>query len=387
MNPQDLCSPFEQGPIRPPSEAQSLLIRVTRNCPWNRCTFCHTYQGAKFSLRPVSEIKADILRMAAAAERIKGLSVESGEDGRIGGKTVDRIFSTEGIHDACLRSVAAWLYYGGDSAFLQDADSLIMKTEDLAEVISFARETLPSIQRITTYARAKSASRKTVEELKRLRAAGLTRIHIGMETGYDPLLAFIKKGVTAAEQIEGGQRIREAGISLCEYVMPGLGGHRWSKQHAVETARALSRINPDHIRLRTLQVVPGTGLAEKVREGEFHPLDDERILREIRLFFETLEGITSEVVSDHILNLLEELAGTLPGDRQRIIGIIDRFFALPAADRMVFRLGRRMGIYRRLDDLNDPDTYRHLEQILRRYRDQDPLELERDLADLRRRYI
>ncbi|MBM4315785.1 MAG: radical SAM protein [Deltaproteobacteria bacterium] len=262
-----------------------------------------------------------------------------------------------------------------------------MKTEDLAEVISFARETLPSIRRVTTYARAKTAARKTVDELRRLREAGLSRIHSGMETGYDPLLKFIRKGVTAAEQIEGGRKIREAGISLCEYVMPGLGGSRWSVEHAVETARALNQINPDHIRLRTLQVVPGTMLAEKLREGEFQPLDDEAILREIRLFLETLEGITTEIVSDHILNLLEELEGSLPGDRQRMLGIIDRFFALSEEERMVFRLGRRMGIYRRLDDLKDRLTYRQIEQHLSRYRGKDPMELERDLADLRRRYI
>jgi radical SAM superfamily enzyme YgiQ (UPF0313 family) len=387
MNPYEVCLPFEQGPIRPPSEARSLLIRVTRNCAWNKCAFCHTYQGESFSLRPVSEIKEDILRMALAAERIRALSVENGEDGRIGGKTFNRIFSPEGNDDACLRSVAAWLYYGGESVFLQDADSLIMKTNDLVDVIASLRETFPSIGRITTYARAKTAARKTVEELKRLREAGLSRIHTGMETGYDPLLKFIRKGVTAAEQVEGGQKIREAGISLCEYVMPGMGGSRWSTEHAVETARALNQINPDHIRLRTLQVVPGTGLAEKVREGEFQPLDDEAILREIRLFFETLDGITTEVVSDHILNLLEELEGNLPDDRQRIIGIIDRFFALSGEERMVFRLGRRMGMYRFLDDLKDRLTYRQIEQILGKYREKDPLELERDLADLRRRYI
>lgn len=387
MNFHEAHLPFEQGPIRPPSEARSLLIRVTRNCPWNHCTFCHTYQGEKFSLRPVSEIKEDILRISLAADRIRALSEKNGEEGRIGGKTFDQIFSPQGNDHESLRSVASWLYYGGESVFLQDADSLIMKTDDLAEVISFLRETFPAIRRITTYSRAKSASRRSVEDLKRLREAGLSRIHIGMETGYDPLLRFIKKGVTAAEQVEGGQKIREAGISLCEYVMPGLGGRRWSVEHAVETARALNRINPDHIRLRTLQVVPGTGLADKVRDEEFQPLDDEAILREIRLFFETLEGITTEVVSDHILNLLEELEGRLPGDRPRMIGIIDRFFALPAEDRMIYRIGRRMGIYRRLDDLNDRGTYRNLGQILKGYREKEPMELERDLAELRRRYI
>jgi radical SAM superfamily enzyme YgiQ (UPF0313 family) len=369
MNLQKDCPSFEQGPIRPPSEAGSLLIRVTRNCPWNRCAFCRTYRGETFSLRPIAEIKEEIRGMSGMVERIRALSAEGGD------------------YDEHFRFVAAWLLSGGESVFLQDANSLVLKTDDLAELIAFIRTTLPSVRRVTTYARAKTAAKKTAEELKSLREAGLSRIHIGMETGYDPLLKFIRKGTTAAEQVEGGRKIREAGISLCEYVMPGLGGSRWSAEHAVQTARVLNRINPDHIRLRTLQVVPGSPLAEKVREGGFLPLDDEAILREIRLFFETLEGITSEVVSDHILNLLEELEGKLPGDRGGMIAVIDRFLNLSREERMIFRLGRRMGIYRRLDDLADSHVYRRLGGILEGYRGKDPSQLEGDLAKIRSRYL
>jgi hypothetical protein len=387
MSLQRDCPSFEQGPIRPPSEARSLLIRVTRNCPWNRCGFCHTYQGERFSLRPVAEIKGEIRRIGEAVERIRAPSGQSGEGREIGRETIRRFLDHEQGTDEQLGSVAAWILSGGESVFLQDANSLIVKTDDLAEIIAFIRMTLPSVRRITTYARAKTAAKKSGEELKRLREAGLSRIHIGMETGYDPLLKFIRKGVSAAEQVEGGQKIREAGISLCEYVMPGLGGSRWSAEHALETARVLNRIDPDHIRLRTLQVVPGSPLAEKVREGEFQPLDDEAILREIRLFFETLGGITSEVVSDHILNLLEELEGTLPGDKERIIGVIDRFFSLAMEERMIFRLGRRMGIYRCLDDLADSYAYRRLGEIMQGYRGRDPRHLEGDLAKLRSRNI
>ncbi len=375
MNSHEYTACFEQGPIRPPSEAGSLLVRVTRNCPWNRCAFCRTYQGERFSLREVSQIREEIGVMAQMAEKV-GTLAEGGDEGRI---PADWDWG-------CFRAVAAWLRGGGESVFLQDADSLSLKTDRLAEVIALIRATFPSVTRVTTYARAKTASRKTAEELKRLREAGLSRIHMGMESGHDPLLAFIDKGVTAAEQIEAGQKIREAGISLCEYVMPGLGGSRWSAEHAVQSARVLNRIDPDHIRLRTLQVVPGTALAAKVRDGEFHPLDDEAILREIRLMISNLEGIGSRIVSDHILNLLEELHGKLPEDRERLLGLIDRFFALPDEDRQVFRLGRRMGLYRYLDDLNDEPTRRHIRGILERYRG-DPLRLESDLATLRGRYI
>ncbi|MHB8908184.1 MAG: radical SAM protein [Syntrophales bacterium] len=374
----------EQGPIRPPSEARSLLIRVTRNCPWNQCAFCHTYRGETFSLRSVAEIKDEILRIAGTAERVRAVA---GANGDGAGRPFTRLGDRRYEYDEQFRSVAEWLSSGGESVFLQDANSLVMKTDDLEEVISLISATFPSVRRITTYARAKTAVKKGANELKRLREAGLSRIHVGMESGYDPLLKFIRKGVTAAEQVEGGRKIREAGISLCEYVMPGLGGSRWSAEHAVETARVLNLINPDHIRLRTLQVVPGTGLAEMERQGEFRPLDDEAILHEIRLFFETLEGITSEVASDHILNLLEELEGKLPDDRGRILGTVDRFFHLTAEQRMIFRLGRRMGVYRRLADLDDRPTYERLGGILEGYRGKDQSVLEGDLAKIRSGYI
>jgi hypothetical protein len=375
MNSHEGATCFEQGPIRPPSEAGSLLVRVTRNCPWNRCAFCRTYQGERFSLRDVSLVREEIQLMARMAEKVRGLAEGSDK----GGVPADWDWG-------CFRTVAAWLRGGGESVFLQDADSLSLKTDRLAEVIALIRTTFPSVRRITTYARAKTAARRTVDELRRLREAGLSRIHMGMESGHDPLLAFIDKGVTAAEQIDAGQKIREAGISLCEYVMPGLGGSRWSAEHAVQSAHVLNRVNPDHIRLRTLQVVPGTALAAKVREGEFHPLDDESILREIRLMISSLQGIGSEIVSDHILNLLEDLHGKLPEDREKLLGLIDRFFALPDEDRQVFRLGRRMGAYRHLEDLDDIPTRRHIEGILEGYQG-DPLRLESDLATLRGRYI
>jgi radical SAM superfamily enzyme YgiQ (UPF0313 family) len=377
----------EQGPIRPPSEARSLLIRVTRNCPWNRCTFCNTYQGETFSLRPVADIKDEILQIAGQAERVRALAGMNGEGGHAGAETIVLTADRQAVFDEQLRSVAAWLFSGGESVFLQDANSLVLRTDDLAEVISFIRANLPSVRRITTYARAKTAAKKTVGELKRLREAGLSRIHVGMESGYDPLLKYVRKGTTADEQVEGGLKIREAGISLCEYVMPGLGGSRWSSEHAVETARVLNRINPDHIRLRTLHVVSGTKLAEMVETGEFQPLDDEEILREIKLFFESLEGIQSEVASDHILNLLEELDGKLPGDRERILEVIDRFFRLSGDERMIFRLGRRMGIYRRLADLADRPVYEHLARILNGYREKDQSRLEEDLTEIQDRYI
>jgi hypothetical protein len=378
---------FEQGPIRPPSEARSLLIRPTRNCPWNKCAFCHTYKDTRFELRSVEEIKTDIDAVRDIADAIVDHSQKLGQGGKVNDAVVSHVFGNESLLGDQFRHVAAWLYFGGNTAFLQDADTLIMKTDDLVDVLRHLREKFPGISRITSYCRSRTASHKSVEDLKRIREAGLVRIHVGLESGCDEVLKFIRKGATAADHVKGGQHIVAAGISLCEYVMPGLGGARWSREHAVETARVLNAINPDHIRLRTLSVRRGTDLYERMRQGEFTPIGDEEILQEIRLFIENLDGIESRIVSDHILNLLEELEGKLPEDKEKLLGLIDRYFAMSEEDRLIFRLGRRRGLYRSLDDLSDQNTYQQLKQAVERYQEEEPGKLDRDLDRIRQNFI
>ncbi len=282
---------FEQGPIRPPSEARSLLIRVTRNCPWNRCEFCPVYKGAPFSRRTVEEIKADIDTAKEIVDTLKRMAWQGGFGGSIDRRLVEGILQDERYSES-FRSVALWLYYGGESAFLQDANSLVMKTPNLVEVVSYLKEIFPELKRITSYARSSTLARKPVEELRQLKAAGLNRIHVGLESGSDEVLAYVRKGVTAAQQIEGGQRVVAAGIELSEYVMPGLGGRRLSRENALETARVLNAINPDFIRIRSLALPAGTGLREKWEQGEFERPSDEEMVHELRLFIEHLDGIT-----------------------------------------------------------------------------------------------
>jgi len=378
---------FEQGPIRPPSEAKSLLIRPTRNCPWNKCAFCHTYGGTRFELRSVEEIKKDIDAVRDLADRIGEISWKLGQGGKVNDPVVSSVFGNEAPFNDTLRHVAAWLYFGGQTVFLQDADTLVMKTDNLLEVLSYLKEKFPGIRRITSYCRSRTARHKSVEDLKRIREAGLVRIHVGLESGCDDVLKFIRKGVTAADHIEGGQRLVAAGISLCEYVMPGLGGQRWSREHAIETARVLNAINPDHIRLRTLSVRRGTALYEMMQQGEFQPIGDEEILKEISLFIGHLDGIESRIVSDHILNLLEELEGKLPEEKEKFLGIIDRYFEMAEEDRLVFRLGRRRGLYRSLDDLSDSNTYLQLKRAVEQYQREEPGKLDRDLDRIRQNFI
>jgi len=158
--------------------------------------------------------------------------------------------------------------------------------------------------------------------------------------------------------------------------MPGLGGNRWSRQHATETAKVLNEINPDYIRPRTLLVRQGTTLHDCMMKGEFQPLGEDDIIREIRFFLEHLNGIESRIASDHVLNLLEELEGKLPEDKDRMMGIIDRYLELPDEDRRIFRLGRRQGVYRRLDDLDDRQTYLRLREVVDRGIRSEPERLE-----------
>ena len=383
---RELC--FEQGPIRPPSEAKSLLVRITRNCPWNKCLFCRTYKGTTFSLRSLEEIKQDIETIKKIYDEIKAISWKLGLKGEVTEEVVHYLYHNPEEYSSSFLNVAMWLYYGEGSVFLQDGNNLMVKTSDLVEILTLLKNTFPEITRVTSYARAKTiATRKTVEELQALRTAGLSRIHIGLESGSDKVLELIRKGVTAAEHVDAGQKVKEAGISLSEYVIPGLGGKKLSQEHALETAGVLNEINPDFIRLRTLRVVAGAGLDEKKASGEFAPVSDEEIVREIRLMVEHLEGIDSYFVSDHILNLLEEVEGKLPEDKEKMLAVMDRFLALSFEERCNFRLGRRAGIYRTLADLKNPGLYQQVDKALKQIMAPDGDGLEEVVDDLTKRFV
>jgi biotin synthase-like enzyme len=357
-----LAESFELGPIRPPSEAYSLLLRVTRNCSWNRCKFCPIYKGEKFQLRSLEEIKQDIRTARAIQDKIKALAWRSGYGDSI--REVAAMVCNNPPNDA-YRNVALWLYAGGKHAFLQDANTLIMKTGELVEVIKYLKETFPSISRITSYSRSKTAAKKSVTELVELHEAGLSRLHIGLESGYDPVLQFIDKGVTAADHITGGKNVVASGISLCEYVLLGAGGKRIWREHAIETARVLNEINPDFIRFRTLTIQSRMPLHNDVVSGNFIRAADEEIVAEEKLLIEHLE-CHSHIVSDHMINLLQEVEGSLPEDKEKMLDVISRFQELSPEERANFKLGRRLGMYSRLDDLNDTRCHEEVKRAMNR---------------------
>jgi hypothetical protein len=379
---------FEQGPIRPPSEATSLLIRVTRNCTWNKCAFCLTYRGERFAKRSVQEVKEDILAAKAIADEIKALAWRSGSGGQVTKELVEAIFSSPRLYDERFRSIAVWLYYGGKHCFLQDANTITVKTKELVEILTFLKEQFPQVERITSYGRAKTiATGKSIEELKELKKAGLTRLHVGLETGWDFLLEFMNKGVTAAEHIEAGQKVVASGIELSEYVILGLGGKKWWQEHARETAKVLNQINPNFIRLRSLKVLAPMDLQKKIDEGAFELQTEEEMIVEERLLIESLNGITSFFVSDHILNLLAEIEGKLPEDKERMLKIIDAFLALPAEEKLNFQLGKRAGIYQIMADMSDPVLHSQVAALITKLEQQAPGGVEASIARIKETFL
>lgn len=385
-NTMDQSLTFEQGPIRPPSEAGSLLIRVTRNCPWNRCAFCGTYRGRKFSRRSLDEIKADVDAAKAVMDRITEISWSVGDGGDITRRVLTQVVQDPTLPDS-FRSVALWLASGGDTVFLQDANSLMLSTDSLVTILDHIRKRFPDVQRITSYARATTLKSKSVEDYIRLRESGLARLHVGMESGSDRVLKMINKGSRAQHLIDGGKKVVEAGVSLCLYIMPGIGGVELSREHAVESARVVNAINPDYVRFRSLFVRRRSDLVDMVQDGLFEPPSEDDMVREIRLMIENLDGVTTTIVSDHILNLLEEVEGTLPEDKDRILAVIDAYLDLPDDDRLLFQLGRRAGAIRGLDDFRQPGVRARLEAAKQQIEAETPGGLAEYIHSIKMRFV
>jgi hypothetical protein len=339
---------FEQGPIRPPSEAHSLLVRVVRNCPWNKCAFCPVYKGSKSSSRPAAEILADVDAMADAAAVLRTTAERRGRpDDAI---AAWRAAVREDAVPPEASQVALFLAGGAGSAFLQDADPCAVPPAKLAEVVRHVRARFPDLARVTTYARASTLARRSAADLRSLAEAGLTRVHVGLESGADAVLALVHKGTTAAEQIDAGRKALAAGFELCFYVMPGLGGRARSAEHVRGTAEVLRAVataappeRPLVVRLRTAAVIPGTPLGEEWEAGRWELPDDVETVREIRDLLAALDGVPLRLVSDHALNLLPELEGVLPAERERLLALADEFLGLPEHERAEFALGRRLG--------------------------------------------
>ncbi len=266
-----------QGPIyRPPSEADSLLIQATVGCPHNKCTFCMVYKsGPRFAIRPVKEIVADMR-----------------EARRQFGQTVRTLFLPAG-------------------------NTIAMPTRQLAEVCRTARRLFPALERITVYGSSPYIHQKGLQGLQELARAGLSRIHVGLESGDDGILKALCKGTHSREQIEAGQWVKAAGIELSLYVILGIGGRERSQEHVRQTVKVLNAIDPHFIRLRTFVPKVNTPLLEDVQSGRFQMLGPIGVIREAAEMIRHLK-VSSQLTSDHYTNYID-LRGRLPEARERLL--------------------------------------------------------------------
>lgn len=333
---------FRIGPIRPPSEADSLLLQVTNGCTWNKCKFCQLYKHTRFRAYSADSIKKDIDNMVYQAEKVKKYKKDDGT------WDIDGINSllSEGSQEEreCLYMVANWLVKGGENVFLQDGNTTALSSGRLSDVLIYLKKAFPEIKRITSYGRAENLAKVSAEEYAELKEAGLDRIHSGFESGSDEVLKKINKGVTSDEEIRAGKNIKKGGIELSVYFMPGVGGRELTGENARGTARVVNETNPDFLRIRTAAVKPGTELYEDFLKGDFILCSDDEKLMEIRTVIELADKVDTRLVSDHIINLLQGVRGRMIGDRDKMLAVIDGYLESSPGEKMMFQAARRMAM-------------------------------------------
>ena len=333
---------FEIAAVRPPTENFSLAINTHFYCPHGKCAFCPSKLFSptpKFQRRSLDEIKADIDN----AMQLNNLLLKFGNVNQF---SIMQMISRYPLHRDCIIHLAYWhLYSDALTAFLGGANPLIYKQVFLSDILDHLRVQFPTIKRITSYGRTRTAAKKGPQFFKKLGESGLDRIHVGLESGSDKVLEFMNKGTTGELHVKGGRNIIDGNISLCTYVMPGLGGKKWSSEHAMETARVINEIEPDFVRLRTLEIFPATPLYLMLKSGDFQELTEEEVVREERILVENIECNTT-ITSDSAANLLLEVWGDLPKDKDKILSSIDNYLNMDDKKKIEFSLKRRMEAFK-----------------------------------------
>lgn len=334
---------FQVGPIRPPSEANSLLLRVTQNCPWNKCKFCMLYKDTKFYTRTVEELKKEVDLLAEYRDFIMGDNGDILPINKIQ-KKYDELPSFD--EKQCFHMVFRWATEGNcQGIFLQDANTLVLKTEWLAEIVAYVKEKFPELKRITSYGRANTLANISEDGFRMLAEAGLNRIHSGYESGSEKVLSMIGKGGTQEDEIIGGKKVRDAGIQLSIYFMPGVGGKEFSLENAEDTAYVINEVNPDFVRLRTFVLRTGSLMEDLKTTHNYVECTDMEKLLEIRQMLEKVDPkkVTGTLKSDHIINLLEGVEGNLSTDLDYMKNHIDGFLQMHPQEQKMYQLARRIG--------------------------------------------
>lgn len=281
---------YEGNVIRPPSEAYSLLLQVTVGCSHNKCTFCSAYKGEKFRIKSREEILEDILEASQY-------------------RRVERVF-------------------------LCDGDALIIPQPRLVEILELIRKHIRGVERVGLYANAKSILRKSVEELRQLKDLGLGICYLGVETGNEDILKAIHKGVTYDQMVAAGRRIKEAGIDLSATILLGIGGVEKSVEHALDTARILTDMDPDYVGALTVMVVPGTPLHDDYVAGRFVLPDTFGFLKELGLIIAHSNFTNCFFTANHASNYLP-IRARMPEEKEATVAMIQR--VIDEADKKVLR--------------------------------------------------
>jgi len=344
---------IEMGPMGPIGEGEALILRVNRNCPWNQCLFCPVYKGKRFSTRSVDEIKRDIDVIRRVCDLVNEVSWDTGFTGRIEKEVVETLIRrhpeiygqypisvTEKQWPALesLSNIANWLLCGAKRVFLQDANALFMKSEDLIEVLQFLKKSFPTIETITCYARSKTCERKSSEELKELRDAGLSWCFVGIESGCDAVLSYMRKGVKAREHISGGQKVIDSGIRMAAFVMPGLAGNNKElmQRHVHDTLTVLNEVRPTEVRVRSLAVLESTPLYTRWEVGEFEAPSEDQMIDELRML---LEGLHFDCTIETLqMTNVFTMKGRLLEKKREMLEQIESYQALPFLERARFLL-------------------------------------------------
>ena len=362
-----------------------MLLQVTNGCTWNKCKFCQLYRGTKFKAYSADSIREDIDNMVIIADRVRKFQAPDGSWDIAGLNRQLQVYDGEELQ--CFYMIANWLVGGGENVFLQDGNTTALSSGRLTDVLIYLKQAFPSIKRITSYGRAENLAKVSPEEFAELKAAGLDRIHSGFETGSDAVLNKINKGVTAQQEIIAGRNVKAGGIELSVYFMPGVGGKELTVENALGTAEVINAVDPDFFRVRTAFIKPGTGLYDDFLNGELTLCSDDEKLIEIRTVIEKADGIDTRLVSDHMINLLQDVEGSLKHDKDKMLGMIDDYLARPEEEKRRYQAARRLAVVGRPEDMDRLSPYhkKTVDQLVATY--SDPYEWEIKMNELAGRYI